>query len=122
NWAADGAAKLITSQLGAGRNRLAGSIRSGAVVEERVGGCFCSAIVFVKRTVKVVSTTLGNQLDLTATAATFGRRRVRGDSAKFLNRIDRRVTDSGKRLSGRLVICVDTIDGNVALIGTRPGY
>src|SRR6185436_4625197 len=91
NWTTDAAAILVTCKLR--------SLNSVFVVEETVGCGGRSAVVLAERTMELVRTALGDQFDLTATAATFCRGWVRGHCAKFLNGIDRRVAGSCKRLA-----------------------
>src|SRR6185503_20245496 len=80
------------------------SLNSVFVIEETVGGGRCSAVVLAERTMKLVRPASGDELDLTAAAATFGRGWVRGHCSKFLNGIDRRVAGSCKRLAGGLIV------------------
>ncbi len=63
HWTADAAAILIARKLR--------SSDAAAVVEKAVGSSRRSAIVLAERTVPIIRTALGDELDLTAAAATF---------------------------------------------------
>src|SRR5690242_13039726 len=114
NWSANAAAVLVARKL---RPR-----NSTAIIEEAVG-CRCGrAIELAERAVPIIRAALGDQFDLTAAAATFRCSRIRSDRAELLNRIDRRIAGCCKGLARGLIISIDSVDGDVALVCTRAGY
>ena len=113
-WTTDAAAKLVARKLR--------SCDSASIVEKAVGGGRCSAIVLAERTMKLIRTALGDELDLTAAAATFRCGRIRGYRAKFLNRVDRRVAGCCKRLARGLIVRINSVNSDVALVRTRTGH
>jgi hypothetical protein len=79
-------------------------------------------MIFAERTVEIVRTALSNDLNLAAGTSTFGCARVGRDRAKLLHGIDRSITGCRCELPGRLVIRIEAIDRDVALIGARTGH
>src|SRR5689334_13221332 len=113
-WSADAAAKLVARKLR--------SFSSAAIVEEAVGCSGCRAIELAQRTMPIIRAALRNEFDLAAAAATFRRGWIRGDRAEFLNGVDRRIAGRCKRLARRLIVRIDSVNSNVALVCTRAGH
>src|SRR5262249_27340029 len=118
NRSAQASAELITGQLGS-RNTFAGILFNCSVIEKCVSRGQRGSIVFAKITVKYVAAALGYHLNLTAVAAAFGGGGIRRNGSEFLNRIDRSIADCNRKLSGGLVIRVNSINGDVPLVGPR---
>src|ERR1044072_4415133 len=62
DWSTDAAAKLVTRKLC--------SLNSVLVIEKAVGCGGCGAVVFAESTMNLIRAALGNDFDLSATAAT----------------------------------------------------
>src|SRR5688572_16510483 len=101
--------------------RIGCQITPSAVIEKGVCCERVVAVINTERSVKIVRTTAGDQLDLTAAASTFRGARVGGYCTKLLDRIDRGIADSRESLARGLVIRIDSVDRDVALIGTSTG-
>src|SRR5262245_7924744 len=117
---ADASAKLVPGQLGP-RNAFAGARIDCPVVEKSICRCQRGTVELTQRPVKIVGAAFGNHLNLTAAAATFGGAWIGRDGSKFLNRIDGGIADCRRKLPSSLVIGVDSVNGDVSLVGARAG-
>src|SRR5580700_9992611 len=77
-------------------------------------------MILVGISVELVRSTLCRQLNLSAATPPFVRQRIGRNPAKFLNGVNRSISNRGKCLPSRLVVGVDSIDRNVSLVSSRP--
>src|SRR5262245_582627 len=110
---ADTAAELVPGQLG--------PIDSRLVIEECIRCRQRCACVFAQRPVESVAAAFGYHLNLTAAAAAFGGAGIGRNGSEFLNRVDRSIADCGRKLPGGLVVGVNSVNGDVSLVGSRSG-
>src|ERR1019366_4580420 len=75
-------------------------------------------VVFVKRTVEVVGSTLGHQSDLGSARTSSIRVGIAGNNPKLLKRVEGRTQCSLKSVTVDLVIVIDSINGHVGLVAT----
>ena len=93
------------------------AVKLGLLVEEVVGDRDGRAVVFVDCTMELVGAGLGDEADLRAGGAAGVCVGVAGGDAKLFNRILGLAKHAGKGKAVDLVVVVDTVDGDVALVG-----
>ena len=76
------------------------------------------AIVLPQIAVELVRPALDLDLRLATTRPAVCRTEASYRAAEFLNRVYRRIADSAESLTCRLIVGVDTVDRNIALIGS----
>jgi hypothetical protein len=99
-------------------------VAARSVCKKAVRGKLLISVVQTERAMVLVRTTLRNDLNLPTGASSLRRIRIGGDRTKFLNGIDRSITNCSGELARRLVVRIETVDRNVALVcagaGNRP--
>ena len=117
---ADGSAEDIAIEL----ERLVGLAveKFGGLDQVVVGAGGGVAQIFIDRAVKLVAPTLGDQCDLCARSLTLISSVVGGGDAEFLNRIQSHWQHGFEGVTLGLVIDVDSVEGEVALVAARAVY
>src|SRR5436190_15654517 len=92
------------------------------VVEKAVGSGLFGPVIFADISVILIAAAIGGQLDLAAASASGGCIKTGYRTAKFLDRVDRRITDRAECLASCLIVGVDTVDRDIRLVGTGTRY
>src|SRR5208282_6508417 len=117
NRTTDSRTKSVAHQM-AGNVRLT-CLEFCLLKEPVIGLAQTRPVVFVKRAVELVGSTLGYQRDLSSTGTTRFRIGIAGNDPELLKRVEGRTECSLKCVAADLVIVIDSVNGHVGLVAPR---